>query len=123
MKKLRYVIAILAMATLGMFAISSCSITSNSILGSWVWESQEAKLTLHFSSDNSCSWRYEFYQWPDQNWTDEYTYEYNASKNELILHSIEPDEYGADVYEVVINGNELTLTDDEGVAMVFHKVK
>ena len=116
MKKLRYVIAILAVATLGLFATSSCTKSSNDITGNWYYKLEELKITLHFDKNLT---GYE--KWEDSGDffdKEEFTYEYNSSTKELVWI----DEYGdSETFEAVIDGKELTITDDEGFAMVFHR--
>ena len=116
MKKLRYVIAILAVATLGMFAISSCTKASNDIIGNWYYKLEDLKITLHFSKDLT---GYE--KWEDSDGlidNEEFTYEYNSATKELIW----VDEYGdSETFEAEIEGKELTIIDEDGFAMTFHR--
>ena len=117
MKKLYHVIAIIAVATLGLFAVSSCSKTSHSIWGYWLYQDGELKNILYFGDEPACLGRYKGYETLEDSSgpldKQLFTYEYTPDLNELLRYYGDSDEYSR-YNDVKLVGSKLTLSSRYG---------
>ena len=119
MKKFRYLITIIVVATMGLLTISSCSKTSNELLGNWYYEEEledfVMKITLHFSRNLTGYQKLEALNMQEKQ---EFKYVYDKSTKDLELKY---DNGFSETFQAEVKSGKLNIIDYYGSVTTFHR--